>query len=144
MIDDVEKFGWHCVGVAPLPEDPPEVYSFAYTVGLEQSFGHPELITLELPFEVGHGFLNAAVDRIHNGGTFAAGERTSALIEDGARVAFREVSDERRLDHLTYADWFYSRKGFRALQLIWPDSSGNLPGDAGYPEGNPDQVMRPQ
>jgi hypothetical protein len=143
VVDDVERVGWHCMQVLPLVDDPPDVYAFSYTVGLEERMGHPELIVVGLPLEVGRGFLDTAVEEIRSGARFEAGEEYDTLSEGAVRVAFREVSLERHLDHLTYADWYYGGTGFRALQLVWPDSAGNLPGDPAYPSGNPDQVLRP-
>lgn len=49
LISDVKKFGWSCVGIAPEGKSGP----FAFTVGLEQTYGHPELAIFGLSREVG-------------------------------------------------------------------------------------------
>jgi hypothetical protein len=56
VIDDIADFGWHCVNT--LAEDEHVAYSF--TVGLFQSYGHPELIIFGLPSQVAHQVLAIA------------------------------------------------------------------------------------
>jgi hypothetical protein len=51
---------------------------------------------------------------------------------DGYAVRFGPISEERRTELLTYADWANRRRPFEAIQLILPDSSGRWPEDPDY------------
>ena len=50
LLDDVAKFGWHCMKVFGDNDHEP----FAYTIGLFASCGYPELLIYGLPGEVAH------------------------------------------------------------------------------------------
>ncbi len=58
MRSDVEKFGWHVLKIFSDTESAP---SFAYTVGLEKTFDHPELVIFGLNdnLELMHKVLNS-------------------------------------------------------------------------------------
>src|SRR5690349_20915060 len=47
VVENVEKFGWHCTSVVPA-EGSPDGVPFSYTVGLHYSFGQPEFLVLGL------------------------------------------------------------------------------------------------
>lgn len=51
---DIAEFGWHVVLVLEDEEGPP----FAYSIGLQHSFGHPEIIMFGLRHESMHGIIN--------------------------------------------------------------------------------------
>jgi len=50
LLDDVAKFGWHCMKVFGDNDHEP----FTYTIGLFASCGYPELLIYGLPGEVAH------------------------------------------------------------------------------------------
>jgi hypothetical protein len=149
-VADIEKYGWHCILVADElhPEHaaenaalpPHEVYdaAFAYTVGLWRSFGHPELILVGR-WRHAHGYLAAIVDLIADGRRFDAGDVTGEVL-DGFDVRIGAVSDDRRLELLTWADWANHRRPFEALQVILPDTAGRWPEDPLY-DGFPQPLL---
>ncbi len=146
-ISDVQRFGWHCVLVADeyhphhaaanaeLP--PHEVYdaTFAYTLGLWRTYEHPELILVGR-WRHAHEYLNVLAELIGEGQRFTAGDTTTEVL-DGYEVAFGAVSEHRRKELLTWADWLNRRRHFEALQVVLPDRSGHWPQDpqyAGFPQ----------
>lgn len=142
VLADIERYGWHCLHVADEnhPEHaeenaalgPHPVYdaAFAYTVGLPLTLKHPELVLVGR-WTRGHSILAQTVRLIEAGTRFAAGD-TSDDILDGYPVRFGTVSDARRKELLTYADWAGLRRPFEALQLILPDGEGRWPDDPAY------------
>jgi Domain of unknown function (DUF4262) len=142
LVADVRNHGWHCVLVAD--EHHPEhaasnaalgrhaVYdaAFAYTVGLCLTKDHPELVLVGR-WQQAHAILAAAVDLSTGGRRLAPGEVSDEVLQ-GYEVRFGLVSDEQRIELLTYADWANHRRPFEALQLILPDSSGRWPEDPDY------------
>ena len=142
LVADVRNHGWHCVLVAD--EHHPEhaalnaalgrhaVYdaAFAYTVGLWLTKDHPELVLVGR-WQQAHAILAAAVALVSGGRRLAVGEISDEVLH-GYDVRFGPVSDERRVELLTYVDWANRRRPFEALQMILPDSSGRWPEDPEY------------
>ncbi len=125
----VDSHGWairHVLGSAT-------VSPFSYTVGLT-SRGWDEIVITGLTAEVADVFIRNAVDEQGSRGPFRPGDRTGALTESGS-VAFVRVEDRSGLDAAIRI-----LRTFEALQLVWPDSSDQLPWDSDYrnpPEAQP-------
>lgn len=142
LVADIRTHGWHCVLVADEHHPahaalnaafgPHPVYdaAFAYTVGLSVRLTHPELVLVGR-WQHAHAILASAVSLVTDGGRVMAGEESDEVL-DGYSVRFGPVSDERRIELLTYADWANRRRPFQALQLILPDQSGRWPDDPHY------------
>jgi hypothetical protein len=127
VVDDIARFGWH--GVSRFPgESQPDHY---YTVGLQETFGHPEILIVGLAGDVPHGMARAAVDAIKDGVTFSASTRSDAILE-GYDVAYASVSPSAANGWLPLAAWYYEDRPWDVLQLLWPDRDGRFPGEDGY------------
>jgi hypothetical protein len=142
LLSDIRAYGWHCVSVADEhhPEHaeanaalgPHPIYdaTFAYSVGLWLTYGHPELVLVGR-WQYAHGILSSAVDLIKEGTRFEPGDTTGEVLDD-YQVCFRAVPEARREELLTYASWANRRRPFDAVQLVLPDRSGVWPWDPGY------------
>jgi hypothetical protein len=131
----IDTFGWAVRNV--VSADPSECFS--YTVGLT-AHDHPEFVMTGLPPEVGQEFLNLAGEIVvREGGRFTAGVPTSELA-DGPPLPVLEVEDKAGL---TAVEALYGQVS--ALQIVWTDSAGRLPWDAGYnnPPGSQPLLGRP-
>ncbi len=118
----IDLHGWAVRNVASA--DPAECLS--YTVGLTKH-GHPEVVMTGLPPEVGTAFLNIVGEIVvRERGRFLPGQNTVELA-DGPPMPIIGVSDTSRLTAV--AELFGS---VTAMQIVWTDSSGNLPWDEGY------------
>lgn len=105
--------------------------AFAYTVGLHESHGHPELIIVGQPHALMHSALNEIGERIRAGTRFSPGESLDGVIE-GYPVRLREVLEAKSFtEHVGYALWFYGGQTFRLFQVVWPDKDGHFPGEPG-------------
>jgi hypothetical protein len=141
LVADVREHGWHCVLVEDDHEQQGHPFydaAFAYTVGLTHTYGHPELVLVGR-WQHAHGILGAAVDLVHEGARLAVGDESDEVLE-GYPVRFGAVSEERRLELLTYAVWLSGGRPFAALQVILPDGGGRMPDDPGY-EGYPQPLL---
>lgn len=135
VIAGVEQYGWYCMVVLARGDEPEGFVPFAYTVGLWQTYEHPELIIVgAMRPEVLHGLLVVAATNIKDGRRYAAGERYDDIAERFP-AQMGSVSAANRDAFLTYADWFNGRRPFGALQLLWTDPEGRFPGEAGYDAG---------
>lgn len=131
IIDDVAKFGWHSLSVAPREnsDDPQEWWT--YTVGLAVSRRWPELVIIGQPPGSAHGILDAAItecearDMAPHPGLLLQDtlEGYGAILVDGSKIPS---------DYVNSANWFARHNGIaepERLQLLWPDREGNFPFD---------------
>src|SRR2546426_10951643 len=85
---DIEKFGWHAVLVGGGDDAPP----FAYTIGLQTTHHHPEILLfgLNADLQFMHGTLTIMAESIANGLRFAAGHEYPDIVGD-YRCSFVEI-----------------------------------------------------
>jgi hypothetical protein len=76
--------------------------AFAYTVGLHHSFGHPELIVVGLPLDVGHSVLNVAGESIRRGVRYSEGVQFDDFLENRPCV-FRRMPESQYRNYLGWA-----------------------------------------
>ena len=130
---DVNDNGWHICIIAEDHLGP----AFAYTIGLEESFGHPELVMFGLdPGELGglmHRILNVVGEMIKSGYSFSHGVQVDDILE-GHPCAFRVVDLSHYSNHFGCGRWFHHGDDFRVLQMVWPDGESRFPWDDGFEE----------
>lgn len=125
----VTDVGWCVQGVDAEVGKP----GFAYTVGLQQTFGQPELIVFGLPLEAAQRLLNLVAERMRGGMRFELDVSYGDMVA-AHDVRFRDVLDPASVrEHVGYALWFYRGAAFGLRQLIWPDA-GRFPDGKDAPE----------
>jgi len=75
---DVAEYGWHVVMVSGDEEGP----GFAYSVGLKETFGHPEIIMFGLRSDLMHTLINDLGEMLRQGQTLAVGEPVHGLVRN--------------------------------------------------------------
>jgi len=128
LLANVKKHGWHTVGIED--ESGP---CFAYSVGLCEAFGQPEIIVVGLRPEVAHGMINRVVEQIKEGGKFG-NLCESGDILNGYKTTFCNVEKRHYRKYIGYHSWFYRGNRFPVLQCVWPDYCHHYPWD---PQCNP-------
>lgn len=126
LLDLIDQFGWAVRHVFAVTE---EQVGFSYTVGLT-AMHHPEVVITGMPEEHAHTFLNLVGDDVRTGKRYQDGITTDELTEPGAPVVFIRAE---QVDGLVAVEEVYGR--VEALQMVWCDSSGHLPWEAGYRNG---------
>jgi hypothetical protein len=129
----VREHGWFAASIND--HDP----SFLYSIGLMQTWGHPELIVFGLDASDAHALLSGMVREIRAGRTYAQqGVYTVALAEDRG-VAIRRVHPSQHPLYLGYAMGYCRYLGrigeLEAVQVFWPDSGGTFPFQVGCDPG---------
>src|ERR1700733_10523027 len=114
-LEKIEEFGWQTWSVfAKETAD-----NFAYTVGVFDTLGLPELITIGLPVETGAQSLNRAVAFMRKGVDLSKGRFRDIVGE--VEVEFLPV-DPKWLHHLMLrTNWYYEGADVPVLQLVFPD-----------------------
>jgi hypothetical protein len=126
-LNHIEKFG--CT-VLYIEGDP--ATRFSYTVGVFDTFGLPELITVGLIEKTARIALNAAVKLLRNGVDLTQGGHRELVGEVECRFA---PVDPKWMHHVMgRADWYYTGEDVPTLQLIYPDLENRFQGEEGFQE----------
>jgi len=126
----VGEHGWYTAHVSD--GEPP----FLYTIGLMQTFRHPEFIMFGLDARNAHALFSQLVRDIRAGQSFAEpGVRTVVLGGDEHRVGFCRVHPTQHELYLGFAMGFMRGVGrigeLEAVQAFWPDAAGKFPFEVG-------------
>jgi hypothetical protein len=89
---NIEKFGLQVIMVSSTSYSP----SFAYSIGLWETYKHPEIICFGLPNNLGHTIINDVAEIVKQGTKFNIGEYYTDIFKD-SRAAFLKV-DKRNID----------------------------------------------
>jgi Domain of unknown function (DUF4262) len=125
-----EQHGWFVNLIAGDASGP----GFAYSFGLYEEFGHPEIITFGLAEGTMHRLINDVGKRVRNGVKYSAGDQSSGLLDGGYRCAFNMVNPLHYRETCTWTVWFYESDRFPALQLSWPDKLNRFPWEPDFDE----------
>ena len=110
---------------------------WTYTIGLVQSFSHPELVVTGLPGAAG-GLITDVVERIRDGQRFDADSTPLTLCDCCTSVAFGAVHTAQ-WEFGRFNQWlnYYGRLGGElpipdAVQVLWHDEEGRFPPDRDF------------
>ncbi len=122
---DVQTFGWQCLSVHPRLGEAGA--HFTYSIGLEETFKHPEIMIFGLSNKVSHGVLSDCVQMIRSGFTFHTDVEYPDVIGSGYKIIFKVARFACLREYFGAAVRFYDDKPFRALVLFWPDKNHMFP-----------------
>src|SRR3954451_22393385 len=122
-ISNVETFGCEVLHVKETSAGP----GWSYTLGVYDTCGKPEVITVGLREQTAHVLLNEAARRLRSGTDLTAGRHSEMIGE--VECEFRLV-DPKWVRHLMgWAIWFYDQGEFPVLQAVYPDRENRFPED---------------
>lgn len=130
LAEEFMRIALHGFTMTGVDSAPP----WTYTIGLEQSFRHPELVITGLSAETAAELITSVVERIRTGARFDGSSPPLPLC-GCTTVAFGAVHDSqwekgRFNQWLNYYDWLAGdRPPRRAVQLLWAGASGAFPPD---------------
>jgi hypothetical protein len=123
IFDDVAKFGWHVVGLLAGKDGAPE---FSFSIGLFQTYSHPELVVFGLPMNAAHGIIETCLERVSEGIVLEAGQVRDDILTHHS-IAVLPVESSFYPEYLGSAIGFYDSLDFPVLQLVWPDKNNHFP-----------------
>ncbi|HLP19511.1 MAG TPA: DUF4262 domain-containing protein [Chitinophagales bacterium] len=127
--ENIAKFGLQVIMVEATPYLP----SFAYSIGLWQTYQCPEIICFGLSSKLGHIIINDVAELIKKGQLPQAGS-TFADIFKNNDAQFLNVHPLSIGDYFGVAIRYYGNEDFPALQLIWTDRNNKFPWEDGFEE----------
>ena len=125
-ISQIEEFGCSVVNVARSGHG----LGWSYTIGILDTSGKPEIITVGLPSETAHCALNEAAKLLRSGVDLTQGRHHDLIGQ--VDCEFRPV-DPKWVRHLMgWAVWYYDGADFPVLQAVYPDLENRFPEDEGF------------
>ena len=131
VLKDIEEYGCHILHIMEEGEYP----RFSYSIGIQKSTCQPELIVTGLEQELAHWIINEYNNRIKAGEVFSPSEFYDGFVGD-CDVTFKEVEEKHYHEHFGWARWLYKGNNFKALQLIYPSTTGVWPWEKDAPTGS--------
>ena len=122
VLDDIAKYGWHCVNILAEGHEGP----YSFTIGLFHAYQYPELLIYGLKSEVAHKVLSNAVEDLPQGRRLDLNAPTDELLVGYSRC-FVEVPASKYFEHVGWARWYYRGNGFSLYQIVWPSRDGYFP-----------------
>jgi hypothetical protein len=122
---DVEAFGWHCLSVHPRAGD--DGAHFTYTIGLTETFEHPEIMIFGLGSKVSHQILTDCVELIREGKGFLPDLEYQGVIGGGYKVVFKTMKPRFLSEYFGTAERYYNGRPFVGLVMFWPDKEHRFP-----------------
>ena len=125
-ISSIEEFGNSVVNVVRTKHG----LGWSYTIGIFDTTGKPEIITVGLPTETAHCALNEAAKLLRAGVDLTRGRHRDLIGQ--VECEFRPV-DRKWVEHLMdWAVWYYDGADFPVLQAVYPDLENRFPEDEGF------------
>ena len=129
LLNTIDRHGWQITYVSSDEKGG----SFAYSIGIYERTGKPEIIVFSLGAELCHGLINDYGHRCAEGEVFEKGRHYEGFLDE-ALFAFLNVTDASvRGKYTLSASWYYQTKDYPLLQGVWPDkTTGAFPWEPGY------------
>ena len=136
-VGNVEEFGCSVVHVARTKYG----LGWSYTIGVFDTCGKPEIISVGLKPETAHTALNQAAKLLRSGVDLTKGRHHGLVGE--VDCEFRPV-DHKWIAHLMgWAVWYYGDADFPVLQAVYPDFENRFPEEEQFDKAFEQPLMQP-
>lgn len=123
----IQEYGWrfqYVFDAEGLKE------SFAYTIGFEESFDHPEIMVFGLDREIMHSLLQEVAVAVKGGAKFQPDQRYTDILSGDFEVIFKPLKSEFYSEYAGVASDYYE-DAVRMYVMFWPDKNNVLPTEPG-------------
>jgi len=134
ILDKVQKHinqqGWSIISVFGDNKGP----AFSYTIGLSETFNHPELILFGVNSETAQDLFTIVVEDILKKGENLKAGTDYNQIADGFAAQFLTIDEDRGKDYLFQLYNYYQDTDhtITTMQLVWQDPNHYFPWEPGY------------
>ena len=102
--DNINDYGWHFLFVFDSEGDNED---FAYSVGFEETFNHPEIMIFGFDKDAAHAVLSNIASDLKEGLRYATDKRFNGVLGNNYTVMFKQVMAEAFEEYLGTAVAFY-------------------------------------
>jgi hypothetical protein len=124
LLHDVAEFGWHCIKIMEDDGRP----SWAFSIGLYETWGHPELVLFGLNGDTAHRIMGIVAEGLAKGNRPTLSAPTEDLL-CGYACHYVRVPQNQYAEHVGFALWYYEGANFPLYQIVWPSKEGLFPWD---------------
>jgi hypothetical protein len=128
----IETNGWAIEPVLPDAESDPPVPGYAYTMGMPELTGFPDIALFGLKPIAANGLITLVVEMLQGGTEIPLGVELVGLLDNDLRCIFVPIDVDVWGGFFRTATAWYRGKPFVMVQLLWPDRNGFLPHEVGY------------
>jgi hypothetical protein len=121
VLNNIQEFGWHAVNIIEDNGCPP----WTFTIGLYETWNHPELIIIGRSRATSHAMLKTLADDIELNDPPNLSDPDGLIL--GMKCHFLEVNTRYYSDYVGFALWYYRKRQFPLYQIVWPDRDGLYP-----------------
>ncbi len=125
-VSHIEGFGCSVVNVVKTPY----AMGWSYTVGVFDTCGRPEVITVGLLPDTAQFALNRAVKLLRSGVDLTTGRHRDLIGK--VDCEFRTVDPKWIKPFMGSAVWYYGSIEFPVIQAVYPDLKNRFPGEEGF------------
>jgi hypothetical protein len=122
VLTDINEYGWTAINILEDDGHPP----WSFTIGLYETWNHPEFIVIGRSRATSHAMLKALSLDIELNCPPDLTDPGGFLIL-GMKCHFLEVNTRYYSDYVGFAKWFYRKRHFPLFQIVWPHSDGAYP-----------------
>ena len=126
---NIARYGLQVIMVSGSDYSP----SFAYSIGLFETYKQPEIICFGLPDKLGHEIINDVAELMKKGETIKTHITYDTIFMD-SRAEFLHVDDRNIDDYFGAALNYYATTKFPAIQLLWTDTNDKFPWEENFEE----------
>ena len=126
-VSHIEETGCSVLHIKDGGEDRPQ---WSYTVGVYDTCGQPEIISIGLAEKTGHILLNTAARALRAGTDLSVGRQREMVGE--VECEFRPVDPKWTKHLMGSANWYYGGDEFPVLQAVYPDRENRFPKDPDF------------
>ena len=125
---NIKNHGLHVIKVLEDENNPP----FGYSIGLFETYRHPEILIIGLKLDFIHSLINTIADEIKEGTAFENGKYYSEILDD-FNCYFTTVENSHYEEYVQQAINFYKGSDFPLLQCIYPTVKNIYPWQMEWP-----------
>ncbi len=128
----IETTGWALEPVAADVEHDPPTPGYAYSIGLTEAVGFPDIVVFGLTPVAAKGLIELVADACRGGTEIPLGVELVGLLDNELRCIFVPVDLDVWGPYFATATSWYRGAPFEIVQLLYPDRNGFLPYEVGY------------
>jgi hypothetical protein len=128
----IETNGWALEPVTPRADTDPPTPAYAYTIGVSELVGFPEIAVFGLTPVASNGLITLVVDALRGGTEIPLGIELIGLLDNDLRCMFAQVDTEAAAGTFATLDAWYRGQPYAVVQLLYPDRNGFMPYELGY------------
>jgi Domain of unknown function (DUF4262) len=129
LANDIEKYGLQVLHVFADETGP----GFSYSIGLFETYNHPEILIIGLKQELLHRLINNMAEDIKNGKTYIPLNFYPDIL-DGFLCYIVKVDADYYDAYVGQAQRYYQEVDFPLIQCIYPTVKGIYPWEKDWPE----------